>query len=650
MSTIIKDYRNLGLNYADQIKIALEKSLDIQTNLGSNEGSSYRPQKNIDKLDDVDSDTDSFAYSESIEEISESEDSENEFSFFEEKRIDEVKILNSVLKNPKTKRSKLFQKCYQKLNSFQKDIFKECIFKSKSGLCLPLGSGKTFLSLMLSLYKTRETGKPILIIVAKSLIANWETEIEKFFGKEIKYEVLHNSRLPKKTGVKMWTLKSSTDIIITTINMLSRIFSRSNMVNKIRQGNTYSIPTGPIVKDRATGGRILFSIEWGMLIVDEIQKYTNVETYFCQSLMSIYSKNRWLLSGTIFDEPKMNRIFGYYLILGNYDCPRTLYQLKKKMNSKDFKGLNSTLVYRKKNLAFVKPKVNEYIVCNELSKEEEIIYTGMKDILVDIKDEAKKAKILKDSFEFRKLNSYKLVIVTYLRQILVCPILPIVSITVDTSDIEEKSELATILSKKIKNLKLKKWLDNEKSIMSTRISKIIEVINKNKNEKVVLFCCFKSCLDIIHYLAEQEIKTRKIFKMTSSMNSKTRGKCLKDFKESENGILLLTYQLGAEGLNLQFASTVLLVDFWWNAAKVQQAIGRIYRYGQKSKAVNIYFFTSNTAIEKIIFEKQRAKLKMLQELQVGNMKTTIPKINIDKVIEMIQLNSNKEKLSEIKYY
>lgn len=113
--------------------------------------------------------------------------------------------------------------------------------------------------------------------------------------------------------------------------------------------------------------------------------------------------------------------------------------------------------------------------------------------------------------------------------------------------------------------------------------------------------------------------------------------------------MLATYQLGAEGLNLQFASTMLLVDFWWNVAKTQQAIGRIFRPGQTSKEINVYLFTSNTGIEKILFSKQKAKIEILNELKTGNIKTKIPSINVDEMIKLIELEDNKELLKKIKY-
>lgn len=236
----------------------------------------------------------------------------------------------------------------------------------------------------------------------------------------------------------------------------------------------------------------------------------------------------------------------------------------------------------------------------------------------------------------------------YLRQALVCPMIPITSIAINASDVKKRNELSEIIINELDRIGISGWLNDEASVKSSRIKKNIQSIDKHKNERVIVFACFKSYLDVLqHYLIK---KDRPIFRMTASMSSKRRGLLIKAFEESSNGVLLLTYQLGAEGLNLQFTSTIMLVDFWWNASKTQQAIGRIFRYGQISDEINVYFFTANTGIEKILFEKQKAKLDVLGELMTGKMKTKIPRLKMDKVIRLIEIADNKKLLKNVKYY
>jgi SNF2 family DNA or RNA helicase len=117
----------------------------------------------------------------------------------------------------------------------------------------------------------------------------------------------------------------------------------------------------------------------------------------------------------------------------------------------------------------------------------------------------------------------------------------------------------------------------------------------------------------------------------------------------KNGnILLLTYEIGGEGLNLQkIANTVILLDFVWSDGKTSQAIARVLRYGQESKEINIYHFISNTAMEKSIFEKHKIKLKIIEELETGGIKTNTKKITVNNIIKIIEKDENLNIMNEI---
>jgi hypothetical protein len=52
-------------------------------------------------------------------------------------------------------------------------------------------------------------------------------------------------------------------------------------------------------------------------------------------------------------------------------------------------------------------------------------------------------------------------------------------------------------------------------------------------------------------------------------------------------VLLISYKIGSEGLNLTEATNVILLDVWWSHSTSEQAIARVLRMGQV-KTVNIY--------------------------------------------------------------
>lgn len=545
----------------------------------------------------------------------------------------------------------VYTKGYDKLKKSQKEILEECINKKSGGLSLSMGSGKTIISILLSI--SLSDNNPVIVVAGKSLISGWEEEIKKFFGIHLKYEIFHKSVLGKE--IDKWKINPETKIILTTPEVLVKYYKENKLSNdfvdqRYVNGGVYENHYSKIYKPLLThrfGGGYLYSIKWGCLIVDEVQKYTNVNTQWCQSISSLHSSHRWVLSGTMFDEPKPERILGYGLILNLKNIPRSLPETKLLIKSPGFRGIGHTMVVRKNNVEFIPPKVNEEIVSASLSKEESIIYTMMKKVLVEVKNRASLAKLVGDKENAKIFNASKLSMLLYLRQALVCPIIPLASVIIDSTSVKKRSVLSTIIMEELAKLKLDKWLNDTESVKSTRVKSVLSKVNKHQNEKVVIFSCFQTIQDILIYYLP---KDRKVFKMSSSMSSSSRGKLIKKFEKSENGILILSYQMGAEGLNLQFASTVMLVDFWWNASKTQQAIARIFRYGQTAEEINVYFFSGNTALEKIMFEKQKAKISMIGELMSGSIKTKIPMIKTDEIIRLIELEDNKQSIRDIKYY
>jgi len=119
-----------------------------------------------------------------------------------------------------------FEKGKQTLNSFQVEIFEECLKRRKGGMSIPMGAGKTLLSLVLSL---KQTTNRILVVCAKSLIASWEFEIKKFFGKSLKYEVFHTDKLKKKMAT--WKPKKGVKVVLTTPDIVAKYY-KVHSINK----------------------------------------------------------------------------------------------------------------------------------------------------------------------------------------------------------------------------------------------------------------------------------------------------------------------------------------------------------------------------------------------------------------------------------
>lgn len=551
----------------------------------------------------------------------------------------------------------IYQKGYNSLNSLQKEIIEECSVKKSGGMSLVMGSGKTRTGIVLALKNLMENSddtvyNKFLVVCSKSLIPNWTDEINKVFGVDettkskkkkanFPYIVFHKESLKK--DFETYVFSNDTLMVLTTPNTISAAFKDANLEplvvtnerrhppglpHLVNNVTVYKKPETPLLE-----GNILYGVKWNTFLIDEVQDYTNIETSTCRSMIGICAKHIWALSGTMFNEPKTSRILGYYQLIGDKTFPVTLPDAEIFIHDIKFKGLDVTLVKREKNTAFELPKLNVHIMFHEMKKEEEILYSMMKKIFIDVNNvvQVLKHDNLENPDLERQFSAYLLSMIIYLRQIVVFPLIPLSSLSIDLTDLASKNEMVLLLKDNLKKLDIENYLNDPESIKSSRFLEVEKVLNKHKNERVVVFNCWRTSIVMFKHL----IQNRQLFDISGSDSIEKRRQSLEDFKNSDNGVLFLSYQLGSQGLNLQCSSVVLLVDFFWNSGTTNQSIARVFRYGQEAPEVNVYYFTSKTSIEDILFQKQDAKKTILEELSSGSVSSSIKTITTNDILHIL---------------
>src|SRR5204862_6997731 len=68
------------------------------------------------------------------------------------------------------------------------------------------------------------------------------------------------------------------------------------------------------------------------------------------------------------------------------------------------------------------------------------------------------------------------------------------------------------------------------------------------------------------------------------------------FRDHPKVRFLVSTEAGGEGINLQFSHICVNYDLPWNPMRVEQRVGRVYRFGQ-DKVVQVYNFFSKGTIE-----------------------------------------------------
>lgn len=517
------------------------------------------------------------------------------------------------------------------LTNTQKELIEECKRLENGCLAVPMGMGKTRISLALA---TSYMGT-IIIVVSKTLIGSWIEEITKL---GLPKPFIYHSDFTKSKA------EPTESIIITTRTMLASVYKKYNIASKfVHQSvtmyrglevktNHYRIPKHPLCSETEVGGW-LYNKTWDCLIIDEIQQYTNITTAQCHVISALHTKHRWGLSGTPFTEPTAPRILGYHILLWLKGFPDNLPETIKYIKSDKFVGVGCTMVSRK-TVDYVLPPVTKEIVHHKLSSRELMICEEMRKIT----DMAVKESILNKESEAKP---YLLALIIYARQFLVCPLLSVLALK---RDVETKSNnIVMAMTNNVNAMvrKLGKWIEDPESGKSSRITKVLSLLEHHSEEKILVFTCFRSCADkILDYIPSE----RELFTIESKHSAVNRGKIIENYKKSRNGVFVLTFDIGAEGLNLQGGSVVILVDYWWNDGKSNQAIARLVRRGQ-TLPVQIYYLTSDTGLEKAIFNKHADKITVADELEKGALKSSIRSLPLDELLSII-VNSKDIKIPD----
>ena len=138
-----------------------------------------------------------------------------------------------------------------------------------------------------------------------------------------------------------------------------------------------------------------------------------------------------------------------------------------------------------------------------------------------------------------------------------------------------------------------------------RLRKILkELLDKSPVEKIVVFSSFRATLD---YLAERLIEDGISCTTLKGGQSETNDVTIQRFSAQDGASVLLSSEVGAEGVDLQFSRMLINYDLPWNPMRLEQRIGRIDRLGQKAEKVLIWnIFYDNTIDSRIyrcLYEK-----------------------------------------------
>lgn len=145
---------------------------------------------------------------------------------------------------------------------------------------------------------------------------------------------------------------------------------------------------------------------------------------------------------------------------------------------------------------------------------------------------------------------------------------------------------------------------------------LIDLLAKNKAEKVLVFAHHRDTLDDLHKTLAERGERVGVFH--GGMSGAQKDAVVQAFAQSDtsSGLrILLSTESGGEGRNLQFCNTLVNYDLPWNPMAIEQRIGRIHRIGQ-TREVFIFNLAAEGTVEDALLKVLDEKINMF-ELVVG---------------------------------
>ena len=141
--------------------------------------------------------------------------------------------------------------------------------------------------------------------------------------------------------------------------------------------------------------------------------------------------------------------------------------------------------------------------------------------------------------------------------------------------------------------------------------------SKYPGKKVVLFSFYRNTL----YYLEKRLKSDG-FDSVVVHGGMDKQEALDRFERPSGPNILLSSEVAAEGVDLQFSSLVVNYDLPWNPAKIEQRIGRIDRIGQEESQILIWNLVYEDTVDDRVYVRLLERLTTFRQA-LGSMEAVL---------------------------
>lgn len=461
-------------------------------------------------------------------------------------------------------------------------------------LCMQMGMGKSLTSISHALSKDfrNNSRAPTLVVASKTVMIEWKTQcFEKFLTSGVKVLYLHRDYVSDIDSISASDLLKY-DVVITTYDVCIAGSALDNGCKVYDECFIYG-DDHTLMKDkvesveirnsaRLTGGLkgagSIYSIEWERVIADESQRFANPNTitYYC--MMAICAKYRWCLSGTPIRNYDTD-IWAQLRFCGYKSVARAIFWKRVgKAQFKKEKLEDAIFVVGYSDAGIVLPEKTEHEFMVKMEPEQVGIYNAIKE---------RTAEVYKQVVHGKTDFTNVLAMLTKLRQCAISPFL-----------LEHESKRGNNTG-----------VSYHESPKTTKILDIIRSVPAD--EKICVFTSFTSFSDLIANTIARSLPDVGYVQIDGDKDGQERRDALDKFKtDPACRVIIMTYRVGGEGLNLIEANHCIFGEPWWSTAVLKQAKARVWRTGQK-RPVSIYNIIVEGTVEEMIVKICNEKEKMI---------------------------------------
>ena len=174
------------------------------------------------------------------------------------------------------------------------------------------------------------------------------------------------------------------------------------------------------------------------------------------------------------------------------------------------------------------------------------------------------------------------------------------------------------------------------------------------NDKLLVFSTFRHTLNyLVKHLTDTGVRVGLVHGGVPDDDRRDlRARFAKDSREPDAVDVLLSSEVGTEGLDYQFCDALVNYDLPWNPMRIEQRIGRIDRRGQASETVAIKNFVVSDTVDAVIFERCLERIGVFKralggsEVILGDLTREIRKIGEDLTLTIAERDARLRQLAD----